>query len=353
MLNLIFKEYRRNLIQNTLGIIFFIIGSFILNRNEGRLFKFHSSLNEAYNDAITIKFDNAGYYRERSRDYEDKLVHFTGEIQVHEALGETSYNILVQAVKLRKIVEIYQWQEEYTENKFELTDESFSRNYYYYQEWSEKLIDSRNFHSLSHQNPRQKSVQSKITIAEKVYIGGFEISDEAKYMFNTWIEITSDTKPEDYFIKMHGNAYYHTEDLFNLQTGDMRIRFQFAGLEGDVYTIVGRFQKGKINPFINKRGRKILLLSKGTLSKEEIFHLEHSAITKDIWFTRFFSFILIMFAVSTTESFSRVLYARTRFTFLIVNSQNQFYSFVKISLIYCIIIYILRHSLHYAGILEQ
>lgn len=317
------------------------------------MFKFHSSLNEAYNEAITIKSDNAGYYKERSRDYENKLVHLTGEIKVQEALGETSYNILVQAVKLRKIVEIYQWQEEYTENKFEMTDESFSRNYYYYQEWSEKLIDSRGFHSLSHQNPTKKPMESKITVAEKVYIGEFEISDEAKYMFNTWIDITADTRPEDYFIKMHGNAYYHTEDLFNLQTGDMRVRFQFAGLEGDVYTIVGRFEKGKINPFINKRGRKILLLSKGSLSKEEIFHLEHSAITKDIWFTRFFSFILIMFAVSTTESLTRVIFARTRFTFLIVNSQNQFYSFVKVSLIYCIIIYILRHSLHYIGILEQ
>ena len=171
-------------------------------------------------------------------------------------------------------------------------------------------------------------------------------------MFNTWIDITSDTRPDDYFIKMHSNAYYHTEDLFNLQIGDVRVRFQFAGLEGDVYTIVGKFQKGKIIPYVNKRGRKILLLSKGTLSKDEIFHLEHSSISKDIWFTRLFAFVLIMFAVSTTESLSRVIFARTRFSFLIVNSQNQFYSFVKISLIYTFITCVLRHTLHYIGIFE-
>lgn len=313
----------------------------------GRSFRHHSFLTEASNEVISIN-----PYRDtiKSPDYEGKLIHLTGQLKTLEALGETSYNILVQAVKLRKIVELYQWHEDYTENKF-APDEGDTRNYYYYKEWSESLIDSRSFHSLSHQNPRKKPMESKIVTAEKAYIGGFEICDEAKDMFNSWIDITSDTRPDDYFIKMHGGAYYHTEDLFELQIGDMRVRFQLAGLEGDIYTIVGKFHQGKIVPFLIKGKRKILLLSKGKLSKEEIFHQEHKAISKELWFTRLFGFILILFFVHATENLTRIIYTRTRFSFLIVNPQKQLRSYLKISIIYTVFICVLRQGMHYCGIL--
>lgn len=212
----------------------------------------------------------------------------------------------MQAVKLRKVVEVYQWHEDYTENKF-ATDESTSRNYFYYKDWSEHLISTQSFHSMSHQNPKKKPTEGKIMVAEKVFIGPFEICEEAKDKFNSWIDVTSDTKPEDFFIKMHSGAYYHCEDLFDPQIGDIRVRFQLAGLEGDFYTIVGQFSSGRIFPYSSgKKRRKILLLSKGTLSIEDIFHQEHSSIWKDLWFTRIFGFIVIMFSVISMENIYRI-----------------------------------------------
>lgn len=114
------------------------------------------------------------------------MVHLIGEIAVQESLGDSNYNLLVQAIKLRKIVEMYQWVEDYTESYTE--EGTNSRSYYYYKDWSESTIDSRNFHSLTHQNPREKPMESKIFITEKAFLGGFEICDEAKGMFDTWLD---------------------------------------------------------------------------------------------------------------------------------------------------------------------
>lgn len=233
-------------------------------------------------------------------------MHLTGHLQVNEPLGDTNYNILLQAVKMRKIVDVYQWHEDYTENKF-ATDESTSRNYFYYKDWNENLIRSQSFHSLSHQNPTKKPMESKITVADKAFIGPFEISEEAKVKFNTWIDVTSDTKPDDYFIKMHSGAYYHCEELFDPQIGDIRVRFQLAGLEGDIYTIVGKFNNGKIIPYIPPKQRKpILLLSKGDISMDDIFNQEHASIWKELWFSRFFAFIVFILSVMSMENVYRI-----------------------------------------------
>lgn len=116
------------------------------------------------------------------------MIHVSGELRVQEPIADSTYNILVQAVKLRKIVQMYQWHEDYTENKF--TEDEADRSYFYFKDWSEQVIDSRSFHSLGHQNPRQIPIQSRLMIADKVFINNFLIGDEAKALFTGWTDVT-------------------------------------------------------------------------------------------------------------------------------------------------------------------
>lgn len=108
-----------------------------------------------------------------------------------------------------------------------------STTYYYTKEWDDKLIDSAFFqHRYSHENPKHFPIKNRIQIAPHVHIGKYELGKEAKLEINNYIEITSDTRPEDSSIKMHSGFYYYCDDVFNPEIGDVRLQFLTAGIEG-------------------------------------------------------------------------------------------------------------------------
>lgn len=65
-------------------------------------------MDEALNDAATVSGE-----RPYDKTYEGSLVHLSGPIVTGEPLTEPDYNIQVQAVKLKRRVQMYQWVEEY------------------------------------------------------------------------------------------------------------------------------------------------------------------------------------------------------------------------------------------------
>lgn len=102
-------------------------------------------------------------------------------------------------------------------------------------EWKDKLIDSRQFYiQTGHHNPTKFPIESQIQIADTVTIGKYELGKEVKDKFNNFIELTSDTRPDDPSIKLHLGLYYHCNDIFNPEIGDLRILFSFAGMENEM-----------------------------------------------------------------------------------------------------------------------
>lgn len=101
-------------------------------------------------------------------------------------------------------------------------------------DWRDKLIDSSQFHTrMGHENPKDFPIKTHVHTASHVYVGKFELGKAAKKEITDYIEVTSDTRPDDPAIKLHSGLYYHCNDVFNPEIGDIRLRFLTAGIEGN------------------------------------------------------------------------------------------------------------------------
>ncbi|KAI9588626.1 transmembrane protein 43 homolog [Glossina fuscipes] len=307
------EAFKRNWLIATFGIILLLVGACVLFWNEGRAVHTIMSLDEALDIAVTLEANTDDI----EPTYNGRIVHIIGPLIIGEPLTEPDYNIQVLAVKLKRRVQMYQWVEETVEHNFGESVASVhteDRSYYYIREWRDHLIDSRNFYiQTGHQNPRQFPIESKVQIADAVYVGRYELGNEIKDKFKSFVELTSDTRPEDPFIKLHLGLYYHTNDIFNPEIGDIRILFTFAGLEGEMYTIVGKLDKNKIVPYETSRGIEVLLVYPGEHSLTQVFKMEHHAQRLTAWAFRFVGWILVFFGVTCTSKLFHKLLTQIQF----------------------------------------
>ncbi|MEQ8191898.1 MAG: TMEM43 family protein, partial [Candidatus Eremiobacterota bacterium] len=150
------------------------------------------ALSEGEKNVIYIKSDTIDKGNDR------KLVLITGKANTDEFLTDSMFRISMNAIKLNRIAEMYQWEEkvvERTETK-PGKPSSFSKSvptvtvkvkdYFYSKVWSSERINSRLFAKPDgHQNP-DKEYNSNLQTAGKVTIGTFIIPDSLKEKMNSY-----------------------------------------------------------------------------------------------------------------------------------------------------------------------
>lgn len=95
--------------------------------------------------------------------------------------SELGYLPDVCVVRLKRVVEMYQWVESKKE-------EDKRTVYTYHQEWSECDIDSASFIDCGHQNPhRQPNTYSTVINADIVKIGSYSLIERQIDMMNNWL----------------------------------------------------------------------------------------------------------------------------------------------------------------------
>nr|XP_053630585.1 transmembrane protein 43 homolog [Cherax quadricarinatus] len=267
------EQMRESIPAVVVGVGLLLMGSGLLFWNEGRAVQTSRSLDEGYNAVIRVASANVIH-----EENNHKLVHVWGTLSTFPVLTDDTYGVEINAVRLKRRVQMYQWIEEESSMRSEETpgmptDTSYSYSF----AWRDKVIDSSSFNiPWGHNNPTSIPVPSVIQVSENAKVGTYHLSPAIKEMFSEFISFSGDEQPEGDDIKLHGGMYYITRDIYNPDIGDLRIQFYFAGRAGEVVSIVGQQVGETLHPYLTTNGRELLIVHMGKRTVEEMFSTEHA-----------------------------------------------------------------------------
>ncbi|MCE5290008.1 MAG: TMEM43 family protein [Nocardiaceae bacterium] len=298
-----------------LGIVL-IPGSVIgLFWNEGRSVQTEKSLDEGARAFFAVP-DSALDDRNNG-----KLVYFTGPLNLHGEATDPVFGVSFPAVKLIRIVQMYQWVEE---KKSETHDrlgggQETVTTYTYRTEWDDDVHDSSRFNDKSgHQNP-PKRFDNETNIVPGANVGAFALgpnvltkldgSEQLPMVTNLADQIIAVTGPP---ARVDGRDVYVGADPGNPRVGDLRISFEVV--QASSVSVIGKQSAGSVTDYQTKAGDRLLLIEKGSQTPAAMFEKAHSDNRVLTWILRgvgllvmFVGFVMLLFPLPTLVSFIPIM----------------------------------------------
>ncbi|XP_067090170.1 transmembrane protein 43 [Osmerus mordax] len=290
------------------GVIVFFLSFYVLFTNEGRALQTAKSLEEGLSLVVSLNpFSSPADHNN------NHLVHLSAPLRTSQPLHDPNYRVAVQAVKLKRQVEMYQWVE-YQESKDIVEDgETKSETTYTYNtEWKSDLINSRNFDKeIGHINPSAMAVESVTVVAPNVLVGPLSLSKGFVDQIENFQTLSLKGLPHsdtDNFLTIDEDYFYHTQNPRQPEVGDVRVSFSYAGLSGEgsypgpaqTVSVVG-MQKGvNLMPFKTQAGDTLEILYLQELSAQEVFEKQHQHNSMVTWGLRAAGWALMFLGVSLT-----------------------------------------------------
>ena len=253
------------------GLILVAVAFGLLFWNEGRAVKRYKTLKEGGGAVVSVAADRV------DPGNEGKLVHLSGKAITSETLTDPAFGVASQAIKLRRVAEMYQWKEESrSEEKKKLGGGTETTTTYSYNKvWSKDLISSGGFKvSEGHQNPGQMPYQSAEQVAAVVTLGAFTLSGSLVARMDDYTPLalgSGFSLPADLAAKgkASGDTIYLGRDQGAPQVGDMRLSFQ--EVRPMEISLVARQVNATFEPYQTQAGGTIELLATGTHTAEAMF----------------------------------------------------------------------------------
>ncbi len=140
--------------------------------NEGRTVNRAKALNEGASAVITVDAAKV------DPQNDGKLVHVSGEVATADVLEDLKFGVSVNAIKLVRKVESFQWKEneQSTTKRGSGGSQETTTTYTYEKVWSPDLINSSAFKEAGHENPATRPVDGAEFVASNVSLGAFRLS---------------------------------------------------------------------------------------------------------------------------------------------------------------------------------
>ena len=268
------------------GFILIGLALILLFWNEGRAVKRARTLDEGGGAVISV---NPGTVNAGN---EAKLVHVSGMTEVDGSLVDPLFGVTSTALKLKRVVEMYQWQERSTsETRKKLGGGTETVTTYDYDKvWSERLIDSNTFKvTEDHQNPSTMAYQTTEWTADQVNLGSFTLSPSlvARIDSYTGLGLEPDAASKTTIpvpIAVDAGRFYIGNTPSSPRISDMKVSFSVV-LPTEV-SIVARQTQNTFEPFLTRAGGSIELLQTGIASAESMFQSAHASNNMTTWILR-------------------------------------------------------------------
>lgn len=289
-------------IKSVLFGLALLIGAIILLwYNEGRAVRTHKGLQEGGASVVSVEsnaIDPAN---------NGKLIHVTGRIVTSDSLTDEQFGVKVNALKLKRKVEMFQWveQQQKTRRKKVGGGEETVTTYNYVQKWNSSLVKSSSFKEPNgHQNPAQLPFAAYSKSATNVNLDKFIIPTGILGQINSYYPYTLDAIDTS----LIQNASLINDGVKSIiyvgegsnstpQLGDVRVSFDIVA-PGD-YSIIAKQFNNTFEKFTTSNGTDLQMVDVGTVSADAMFKSAISGNKSLTWILRIVGIILMFAAFKT------------------------------------------------------
>jgi hypothetical protein len=237
-----------------MGFVLFFAAFPILWGNEGRSVERIRSLDQAQKlvveaSSVSIDPDNDG-----------KLVHLTGRATTASVLSDRSFGVNESALKLKRVVEMYQWKEvKKTETINNIGgSQTKQTTYSYHKVWSSSLVNSSRFgQPQGHENPAKLPYDNREWTAD-IRLGAHRLSGPFINQIDTYetYPLSQQTyaamdAPLQSTFKLRGGKYV-SGDQSNPEIGAVRIHYEVIR-PADI-SVIGKQNGSLIEAYDTTRG---------------------------------------------------------------------------------------------------
>jgi len=274
------------------GIVLIIVGVALLFWNEGRAVKTYKTLKEGQGLVIDIASDSV------DEANNGKLVHLSADAVTDETLVDQDFGVSANAIRLRRGVEMYQWEEaEKSETRKKLGGgEETVTTYTYTKAWSGMLNDTANFQEpAGHENPSEFPYDSMTLDAEQVAVGAFYLSPDLIAQLSDYKDLPVRDVPEGAEwpedAQTDKGGIYLGANPEQPQVGDVRINFSVV--EPGPVSIVAAQNGDSFADYETKAGGTIAMIVSGNVPAQQMFEDAIAGNTLITWLVRLGGFILV------------------------------------------------------------
>ena len=274
----------------------------------------HRSKTLAEGKRLVISIESAQSYT----NYENNLVHLCGELTTDETIIDPLFQMNVYALKLQRVVEMYQWQENQSQ------DEAGNFEYIYQKIWLEPFIDSRKFKESSRYHNPAMPLKSHVFIAKQVKLNHFILPNQLleKMTHYQWLPMTdlSFWKAEDNLQSLlqekpshlKKGIYYVGQNPDFPKIGDLQIKFETV--QPETISVIAKQVNLNLVPYQTQTGGNIELFEYGTVSANKMFINARISLFFNKLYERFIGFFMIFLAIYII--FNVLWIAKTSFPFM-------------------------------------